>query len=249
LRISIITVCFNAEKTIENTIKSVLSQDYNNIEYILIDGYSTDRTMRIVSDYYNNINVIISEKDNGIYDAINKGIMLASGEIIGLLHADDEFYDTNIITKVAKVFEDSPKLDSIIGDIVFEDDSNQIIRKYSSKNWSVNLFSWGIMPPHPSFYCKRIVFFKFGFYNTDFKIAADFELLIRFLKIKNISFIYVPLVIVKMKLGGASTRGISSLLTINREIYKACGLNSINTNYFKLYSKYFLKIFEFIHIK
>jgi glycosyltransferase involved in cell wall biosynthesis len=247
LKISLITVSFNAEKTIESTIKSVLSQDYHNIEYILIDGCSADGTMSIVSKYIDKIDIVISEKDNGIYDAINKGIKVASGEIIGLLNADDEFSDVNIISNIAAYFKNSTNLDAIIGDIVFQNDSNQIIRKYSSKNWSSNKFSWGFMPPHPSFYCKKEYFHKYGFYNTSFKIAADFELLIRFLKINNISCCYLPLIMVKMKLGGASTRGFSSLWTINREIYRACNLNGIKTNYFKLYSKYFLKVFEFIN--
>lgn len=247
MKISIITVSFNAEKTIENTIKSVLSQDYNNIEYILIDGFSTDSTMNIVSKYQEFIDIVISEKDNGIYDAINKGILLATGEIIGLLNADDELFDINVISNVAMVFYNTPSLQSIIGDIVFQSDSNKIIRKYTSKRWSVSLFSWGFMPPHPSFYCKRESYLKYGLYDTSFKIAADFDLLIRFLMINNISYRYIAVVLVKMKMGGASTRGLSSLITINKEIYRACCLNGVYTNYFKLYSKYFLKIIEFIN--
>jgi glycosyltransferase involved in cell wall biosynthesis len=240
-------VCYNAEKTIERTIKSVLSQDYNNIEYILIDGFSTDSTMNIVTKYHKDIDIVKSEKDNGIYDAINKGILLATGQIIGLLNADDELFDFNVITKVAKVFNNTPNLESVIGDIVFQSDSNKIIRKYSARRWSVNLFSWGFMPPHPSFYCKRENFIKYGLYNTSFKIAADFDLLIRFLKINKISFNYIPLTIVKMKLGGVSTKGFSSFITINKEIYQVCKLNGLKTNYFKLLSKYFVKIFEFIN--
>lgn len=247
MKISIITVCYNAENTVEKTIKSVLAQDYKNIEYILIDGDSTDNTMDIVSKYKKDIDILISEKDNGIYDAINKGILVSTGEIVGLVNADDELYDSNVISKVAKKFINSNNLDSIIGDIVFQGDSNKIIRKYTSRRWTVNQFSWGFMPPHPSFYCKREKFIKFGLYNTSFKIAADFELLIRFLKINNVNFCYLPFVLVKMKMGGVSTQGLSSLVTINKEIYRACSLNGIRTNYFKLYSKYFFKIFEFIN--
>lgn len=247
MKISIITVCYNAENTIERTIKSVLTQDYKNIEYILIDGQSTDNTMEIVSKYKKDIDILITEKDNGIYDAINKGILVSTGEIVGLVNADDELYDSNVISKVAKKFINSNNLDSIIGDIVFQGDSNKIIRKYTSRGWTVNQFSWGFMPPHPSFYCKRENFIKFGLYNTSFKIGADFELLIRFLKINNVNFCYLPFVLVKMKMGGVSTQGLSSLVTINNEIYRACSLNGIRTNYFKLYSKYFFKIFEFIN--
>ena len=249
MRISIITVCFNAERTIESTIKSVLEQDYDNIEYILIDGYSTDNTMKIVNEYRNHIDFILSEKDNGIYDAINKGIAHASGDIVGLLNADDEFFDKHIISKIANVFNNSQVLDSIIGDIVFQNSKNKTIRRYSSKNWKPSKFAWGFMPPHPSFYCKRAIFYKYGFYNTSFKIAADFDILIRFLKVNSISFRYVSLVFVKMKLGGTSTSGVSSLLTINKEIIRACKLNGIKTNYFRLYSKYFIKIFEFFTLR
>ena len=247
MKISIITVCYNAEKTIESTINSVITQNYNEIEYIIVDGNSTDNTMNIVYKYRDQIDIIITEKDNGIYDAINKGIRLASGEIIGLLNSDDELFDITIISKIANVFNNSPKLDSIIGDIIFLNDNNKIIRKYTSKNWTINKFSWGFMPPHPSFYCKKDLFHKYGFYNTKFKIAADFDLLVRFLNINKISFYYLPTSIVKMKLGGVSTKGFSSFLIINKEIYQVCKLNGIKTNYLKLLSKYFIKIFEFIN--
>lgn len=247
MKFTIITVCYNAEKTIEQTILSVINQKYSLIEYIIIDGGSSDNTLNIISKYSNSINKIISEKDNGIYDALNKGIKNSTGDIIGILNADDEFFDNSIIEKIAKSFLLNSTIDSIIGDIVFQNNSNKTIRYYSSRKWSVNKFSWGFMPPHPSFYCKRVCFDKYGKYLTDFKIAADFELLIRFLKIHKVSFKYLPIIMVKMKLGGASTSGFSSLLTINKEIYRACNLNGIKTNYLKLYSKYFLKIFEYFN--
>lgn len=246
--ISIITVCYNAEKTIEKTITSVLNQDYNNIEYIIVDGNSTDKTMNIISNYRNKVDIIISENDNGIYDAINKGIKAASGEIIGILNADDILYNNHIITKIAEVFIESPELESVIGDIIFQDSFNKKRRHYSSNQWSIHKFSSGYMPPHPSFYCKKNNFNKFGFYNTSFKIAADYELLIRFLKVHNLSYKYVPLIFVKMSFGGVSTRGISSFITINSEIFKACKLNGIKTNYFKLLFKYFYKVFEFTRL-
>lgn len=247
LKISIITVCYNAEKTIESAINSVLLQNYNDIEYIIVDGDSTDSTMSIVSKYRDQIDIVLSEKDNGIYDAINKGIGLASGEIIGLLNSDDELFDNSIISQIVSVFNNYPNLDSIIGDIIFQNDKNETIRKYTSKNWSINMFSWGFMPPHPSFYCKKEIFYKYGFYNTNFKIAADFDLLVRFLKINNVSFYNMRSTIVKMKLGGVSTNGFSSFVTINKEIYQVCKLNGLKTNYLMLLSKYFVKIFEFIN--
>lgn len=249
IKISIITVCYNAEKTINKTIESVLNQDYLNIEYILIDGQSKDKTMEIVNQYKNNIDIIVSEPDMGMYDAINKGIKLATGDILGIINADDQFADTNIVSSIVSTFKLNTQLEAIIADIVFVDNNDIIIRRYSSKNWNPEKFIWGFMPPHPSFYCKRELFYKLGFYRTDFEIAADFELLIRFIKLYNLNYTYIPLVIVKMKLGGKSTKGISSTIKINSEIKLACEINNLKTNYFLLYLKYFFKLKEFIKLK
>lgn len=246
MKISIITVCFNAADTIGDTILSVINQDYNDIEYIIVDGGSTDNTAKIVSNYNEHVHLFISEKDNGIYDAINKGIKASSGDIIGLLNADDEFFNSNVVTAIAKAFINQVELESLIGDVVFINKFNKITRKYSSKNWSTKMFEWGFMPAHPSFYCRKTIFDKLGYYDTQFKIAADYELLIRFLKVNRITFQYLPMIFVKMKLGGVSTQGFSSLITINKEIYIACKMHGIKTNYFKLFLKYFIKIFELI---
>lgn len=246
MKISIITVCYNAEHTIGDTILSVINQDYNDIEYIIIDGDSVDNTVQIVTKYIDHVNLFISEKDNGIYDAINKGIKASSGDIIGLLNADDEFFNSNVVTTIANSFINQPELDSVIGDVVFFNKFNKITRKYSSNNWSTKMFEWGFMPAHPSFYCRKTIFDKLGYYDSHFKIAADYELLIRFLKVNKISFRYLPMIFVKMKLGGVSTRGFSSLITINKEILIACKRHGIKTNYFKLFLKYFIKIFELI---
>lgn len=248
MKISIITVCYNAEKTIESTIQSVIKQDYKQIEYIIIDGFSTDNTMNIVNNYKNKISYIISEKDFGMYDAINKGINIANGEVIGILNSDDELASNDIIRLIASEFLKNKELDSLFGDINFIN-YKKIIRHYSSNNWNPNKFSYGFMPPHPSFYCKKNLFHKFGFYRTDFDIAADYELLIRFLYINQLKYFYLNKVIVNMKLGGKSTSGISSLLKINTEILFACKLNGIKTNYLKLYLRYFYKIFEFTKFK
>ncbi len=248
MKISIITVCYNSDKTIEKTILSVLSQTYNNIEYIVIDGKSTDNTLCIIDKYKNRIDYFISENDSGIYDAINKGITRATGEIIGILNSDDVFFDDLVISRIANFFNENKTYDSIIGDIVFQNDSNEIIRKYSSINWSPSRFAWGYMPPHPSFYCKKDIYTKYGLYNTNFKIAADYELLIRLLEVHKITYNYIPMIFVKMKLGGASTKGISSLLTINKEVLLACKLNGVKTNYLKLLSKYFKKMLEFVYL-
>jgi glycosyltransferase involved in cell wall biosynthesis len=173
VKISIITVCYNSENTIERTIKSVLSQNYSNIEYIIVDGDSKDRTIQIIEKYKNSIHHFISEKDEGIYDALNKGISMATGDIIGILNSDDIFSNENIISDIAKVFIEKPQLDSIIGNIAFINDKEKIVRVYNSKNWKPKRFEYGFMPPHPSFYCKRELFNKFGGYKKDYKIEIE----------------------------------------------------------------------------
>ncbi len=248
MKVSIITVCFNSEKTIERTINSVLSQSYSNIEYIIVDGDSKDSTIQIIEKYKNSIQKFVSEKDEGIYDAINKGISLSTGDIVGILNSDDIFSSQNIISDVVKIFIEQPHLDSIIGNIAFINDKEKIVRVYNSKSWRPDRFEYGFMPPHPSFYCKRELFHKYGGYKKDYKIAADYELLIRFLKTHQISYFQFNIIMVYMNLGGVSTKGLKSTILLNNEVKRACEENGLNTNYLKLYSKYFLKILEFIKI-
>jgi glycosyltransferase involved in cell wall biosynthesis len=245
LKISIITVCYNGGKTIEKTIQSVLSQTYENIEYIIIDGQSKDNTLEIINRYRNKISKLVSEKDQGMYDALNKGITLATGDIVGILNADDVFASNNIVTEIGNSFKNSDA-DAIIADVAFINKEGNIIRSYSAKHWNPNKFVWGFMPPHPSFYCKRALFSRLGFYSSDFQIAADYELLIRFIYKSKIKYIYLPILMVLMNVGGISTNGIKSNIVINKEIKYACELNGLKTNYLKLYSKYFIKIFEFL---
>ena len=246
MKISIITVCYNSEKTIRKTIESVLIQDYTNIEYIIVDGLSNDNTLNIINEFSQKISKIISEKDNGIYDAINKGISMANGDFVGVLNSDDIFYDNHTISCVAEKFKNNIDLESIIGDIVFVKPNGKLYRHYSALNWTPKKFIWGLMPPHPTFYCKRTIFDKYGSYRNDFKIAADYELLIRFLLVNKISYEYIPKILVSMSLGGVSTKNLSSNLKINKEVLRACKLNNLNTNLFKLYTKYFFKIKEFL---
>ena len=245
MTLSIITVCYNSEKTIKKTIESVLCQKYKDIEYIIVDGGSTDNTINIIRGYGNRISKFISEKDNGIYDAINKGISLAKGDIVGILNSDDIFYDNDTISCIADKFKRNKDLESIIGDIVFVKPNGKTHRHYGAFNWTPNKFSWGLMPPHPTFYCKRTLFAKFGSYRNDFKIAADYELLIRFLLVNKISYEYIPKILVKMNLGGISTKNIRSNLRINKEVLRACKLNNIDTNILKLYTKYLIKLKEY----
>lgn len=246
MKISIITVSYNSENTIRQTIKSVIRQDYDDIEYIIIDGGSNDNTLSIINEYSESISKVITEKDKGIYDAINKGILLSTGDVVGILNSDDVFYDNNIISDLAAKFKNNLNLDSIIGDIIFLNSKGKTHRHYSSHNWTPKKFAWGIMPPHPSFYCRRKHFFKYGLYRLDFKIASDYELLMRFLLVNKLTYEYIPKILVKMSLGGVSTKNLWSNLKINKEVLRACRINNINTNIFKLYTKYIFKFKEFI---
>ena len=246
LKVSIITVCLNAGRTIEATIRSVLSQDYPNIQYIIIDSLSSDNTMEVVNRFADRIPIVLSEKDNGVYEAINKGISLADGDIVGIINADDVFANLKIVSNIAAAFEQKTTLQSVIGDIAFVNSENKVIRYYSAKHWRPWHFHFGIMPPHPAFYCRRDVFFKYGLYRTDFIIGADYELLLRFLKIHQISYHYLPGLMLYMKMGGISTRGFKSLKVINREILRTTKLHGMRIHYGLIFLRYFSKIFQYI---
>jgi glycosyltransferase involved in cell wall biosynthesis len=247
LTVSLITACYNSEKYLIDTIKSVLSQSYRNIEYIIVDGASSDGTLDIIDSYRNQIAKFISEPDQGIYDAINKGIRMASGDIIGILNSDDFFYDNYVVEKVVYSFLED-KVESVFGDVKFvkANDPLKVVRYYSSKRFHPGKFKYGFMPAHPSFYTKREFFERYGYYKTDYKIAADYELLIRFLYINRINYKYLGMPFVIMRTGGASNKTMLSNYLLNKEIKRACLENGIPTNYIKIYSKYLFKIFEFI---
>ena len=230
MKISIITVCFNSEKTIRDTIESVLSQSYPDVEYIIIDGLSKDNTMSIVSEYDDKISKIISEPDNGIYNAMNKGIMLATGEVVGILNSDDFYMDNNVLSRISNVFI-SKNVESVFSDLIYvkNSDLSKGVRLYSSKNFTPSLLPYGIMPAHPTFFVKREIYKKYGMFREDYKILADFELIARFLYVNRVSYCYMKGIIVKMRVGGVSTSW-ESLVTNNIEMVKACRENGIKTN-------------------
>lgn len=246
LTISIITVSFNSIKTISDTINSVLNQTYPHIEYIIIDGASNDGTIYLIKTYGNRIHRYLSEPDDGVYDALNKGIRLASGDIIGILNSDDFFYNNSVLEKVVEAFL-VHDLDAVYGDVQFVKPGNtaQVVRYYSSKMFNINKFKLGFMPAHPSFYARKELFDKLGYYKTDYKIAADFELLVRFLYVNKIKYRYLGMPFVTMRTGGVSNSSILSNLILNKEIARACKENGIDSNYFMIYSKYFVKVFEY----
>jgi len=187
MKISIITVCYNSDKTIEKTINSVLDQDYKNIEYIIIDGGSHDNTLNIIDNYKSKISYKVSEKDSGIYDGINKGIQIATGDIISLIHSNDIFVDTNVISKIANIFKNNTDFDIILANLAFKKnlDEERITRYYSAKNFKPWMLRIGFSPPHSSAFFKSEVFKQVGLYQTNFKIAGDFDYFVRcFLKYK-----------------------------------------------------------------
>ncbi|MCB0697452.1 MAG: glycosyltransferase [Chitinophagaceae bacterium] len=247
MKISIVTVVYNCANTIRGCIDSVLAQDYDDVEYIIVDGGSKDGTVDVVKSYESGIARFVSEKDNGIYDAMNKGIRMATGDVVGILNADDFFYSNDTLSKIAAAFKKEPELDATIADIVFVNDTNtRILRHYHAQKWKPAKFAWGFMPPHPSFFCKRHLFDKLGYYKTDYKIAADYELLIRYLYVNKINFRYLPVMTTRMRMGGVSTKNLNSIITLNKEIKRACEENHLSTNYFMIYTKYIFKPFEFL---
>lgn len=250
MKISIITVTFNSGKTLHDTIQSVLSQSYSDIEYILIDGSSKDNTVDIIKEYESQFcgrMKWISEKDKGLYDAMNKGIRMATGDIVGIINSDDFYHQTDIISKVAEAFQ-YEAVEAIYGDVRFvnPDNPDKTVRYYSSKNFSPKLFRYGFMPAHPTFFTYRKYFEEFEYYKTDYKIAADYELLIRFLHTHRLKTKYLPFDFMKMRTGGTSTASIKSNILLNKEIVRACRENGIWTCMPLLFLKYSIKIFELI---
>lgn len=249
MKISLITVTYNSAKTLPDTIQSVLSQSYSNIEYIIIDGASQDNTIDIVKEYeplFNGQMHWISEKDDGLYDAINKGIAMATGDVVGILNSDDFFTSPTVIEEIANNF--SEEIDAVYGDVHFVNSTDlaRPIRYYSSKIFRSSLMKLGFMPAHPTFYCRKSCYDKYGLYKTDFKIAADFDLLLRFIYVHHISLKYLPLDMVTMRVGGASTNGLKSHVCIMKEHLRSFKENGLKSNFFLLSLRYFYKLSEYI---
>lgn len=250
LKISLITVTFNSAVTLRDTIQSVLSQSYSDIEYIIIDGASEDNTVDIVKEYeplFEGRLRWISEKDQGLYDAMNKGIHMATGDIIGIINSDDFYHRTDIIAKVMEAFQDR-LVQAVYGDVRFvnSDNLDKTVRYYSSKNFSPRRFRYGFMPAHPTFFTYRKYFDELGCYKTDYRIAADYELLIRFLYVHHLKAKYLSFDFLKMRTGGVSTVSFRNNILINKEIVRACRENGIWTCMPLLFLKYFIKVFELI---
>ena len=246
MKLSIITTTYNSAKTISDTLKSVKNQSYPEIEHIIIDGASKDNTLKIVSEFPHVVKVI-SEPDKGIYDAMNKGIRVASGDVVGILNSDDFFTSNDVISSVVEAFQKN-NIDSVIGDIQFVNPDNleKVVRYYSSEAWHPKRFRYGFMPAHPSFYVKRKFYETLGLYETSYQIASDYDLLIRFLYKNGISYKYLNFPFVTMRTGGISNESFFySRYLLNKEIVQACKKYGIKTNMALLSLKYFQKLFEY----
>lgn len=249
-KVTIITVCYNSAKTIEDTIQSVLSQDYKNIEYIIIDGLSTDNTLEIVNQYKTKITTIISEKDAGLYDAINKGISLATGDIIANLNSDDFYIDNHVITDVVNKFE-AEQTDVLYTDLYYVDaeNTNTVKRYWKSGNYTKGAFYKGWMPPHPTFFVKIAIYEQYGVFNLNLHSAADYEIMLRFIHKYECSISYINRVTVRMRVGGVSNASFANRIRANREDKKAWSINGLTPKPFTFILKPLSKVSQFFNKK
>ena len=257
MKITLITVCYNSAATLPTAIESVLAQQGVDLEYIVVDGGSTDGTIDIIKEYSTRSTCstrlsfkLISEPDQGMYDAINKGIRMATGDVVGILNADDMFESPDTLAHIVDCFsrvDRVERVEVVYADIRFvKDDLQTTLRYYSAKRWKPWMFQWGKMPPHPSVYIRRELFEKLGLYKLGYDIAADYELLIRYLRSAGIKTHYLNECVVRMRMGGKSTRGWKSFVTLNKEIVRGNLENGYFCCFPMLLPKYFFKVFEFI---
>lgn len=248
MKVSIVTATYNSAQTLSDTIQSVLSQTYENIEYIIVDGASSDATVDIIRQYetlFRGRMKWVSEKDGGIYDAMNKGICMATGDVVGILNSDDYFTSNDVVERFVPVFDDV-EVDAIYGDIHFIRDGQpeKCVRYYSSKPFRPLWLRFGFMPAHPSFYCRREIFSKAGLYKTDYAIGSDYEMMVRLFMVHKIKAKYLPIDFVTMRTGGTSTRNVKSRLQLIKDDIRGCRENGVYTNPLMICVKFLYKIFE-----
>ncbi len=245
IKISLITCCYNAEAHIGRCIESVIAQNYPNLEYIIVDGDSTDSTLSIIEQYEQHITRLISEPDKGVYDAMNKGIQLAAGEVIGTLNADDFFAADNILKTIGNIFSHNDT-QIAYGDLDYVNLNETIIRRWRTKAYIKGIYNWGWMPPHPTFYCKRALFEKLGLYKLDYGTAADYELMLRFMHTTDLNTFYLNKVLVKMQIGGLSNMSFKNRLKAWGNDLKAMQKNGIRFPLLTLIMKPVRKILQFL---
>lgn len=247
MRISIITVVYNNHKTIKTAIDSVLGQHYEDVEYIIIDGKSTDGTIDIINSYGNAISQVISEPDQGIYDAMNKGIAICTGDVIGILNSDDVYADHNVLAEVMQVFNQDPELDILYGDLVYvkNNDVNHVVRRWTSESYYPTFFEDGHVPPHPSLFIKRAVYAQVGLFNLNMHLAADYEFMLRLFKLNHYKSRYVNRLLVKMRLGGATNASIKNIVQGNLEILRAWKINNFKVPFLLMPKRMVKRLMQF----
>lgn len=247
MKVSVITAVFNNKDTIGDTVRSVSNQVYKDVEHIIIDGGSTDETLEMIKRYADGVSRVISEPDRGVYDALNKGIRLSSGDIVGILNGDDVYAHNEVLKTVVDVFE-KQNVDSCFGDLLYVDKQNinKVVRYWKSSHYKPGKFKYGWMPPHPTFFVKRQIYERFGQFNTNSRIAADYELMLRFLEKYRMSTYYIPDVLIKMRVGGISNRSLRNLFTKTSEDYKAWKINNLDRGPHTILLKNLSKIPQFL---
>jgi glycosyltransferase involved in cell wall biosynthesis len=246
MKVSVITATFNSAATLTDTLSSVRDQTYPLVEHLIIDGGSKDNTMEIVAGFPH-VKQICSEKDRGIYDAMNKGVKRATGDIVGILNSDDFYASENVLREVVDTFQQSG-CDAVYGDLqyVCKDDVSKVVRYWRSGPYQQGAFKWGWMPPHPSFFVRHTLYDRCGLFNLDMKTAADYELMLRMIHKEGASLQYLPNVLVKMRTGGASNASLASRLKANADDRKAWDVNGLTPYWFTMYLKPIRKITQFI---
>ena len=245
MKVSIITITYNSAATIKDTVESVINQSHQNIEYIIIDGKSTDGTLEILESYKTKIATLVSEKDKGLYDALNKGIALATGDLIGIIHSDDFYTNNLVIEHIVTAIEES-NADAAYADLFYVDkvDTNKVFRKWKSGNYKHGQFLNGWMPPHPTFFVKRSCYQQFGSFNLSLVSAADYELMLRFIHKHKVKLAYLPEFIIKMRVGGKSNVSLKNRIRANNEDRKAWKMNGLKPHFYSLYLKPLRKIIQ-----
>lgn len=245
MKVSIVTVCRNAGATIADCVASVLAQEGADIEYIVIDGKSTDDTLRRLEPFASRIAQLVSEKDASVYDAMNKGLARATGEVVGFLNADDVFASCDVIAAVVDTFK-ARHADIVFGDVEIYARSGRLARIYRGRPFDPKRIGSGVLPPHPSFYARTALLRDAGGFDTQFRIAADLDLMMRVFHCYAPAWIYLPRTFVKMRAGGISNQGLSSYATISRELVAACRKNGIAPNEVAIHGRVFRKCAEMV---
>lgn len=246
MKISLITVVYNGETFLQECFNSVFAQTYPEVEYVVIDGGSTDQTLDIIQENRSGIDYYISENDNGLYDAINKGIQQSTGDVIGILNADDMFASDNVLATIASAFKGQPTIDGVYGDLNYVHPvTNKIIRAWKSRQASNADIKKGWMPAHPTLYLKRSLFEKNGNYSLDLGTTADYDLILRYFYTHKIKAVYLPVLMVNMRAGGVSNQSVMSRISAFVNDYKALKINKVPNPFFVILSKKLSKLKQF----